>query len=100
MNRFHTTVCTVALILGCISAVHASPRQEVLPGPVPVEILSVLDGDTVSVKARVWIGSNVETSVRIAGIDAPRNQRQVRERAHPGGSREARSRKAPRGEWR
>ncbi len=31
----------------------------------------VLDGDTVSMRLRVWIGQEIETSVRIDGIDAP-----------------------------
>jgi len=49
----------------------ASVRQEVLPGPVTGRVITVLDGDTVILKAQIWIGTEVETSVRIAGIDAP-----------------------------
>ena len=42
-----------------------------MQGPMTGEVLNVLDGDTVNVKVRVWIGQEVETSIRIAGIDAP-----------------------------
>lgn len=48
----------------------ATPR-EVLPGPVPAELVRVVDGDTVLVSARIWLGQRVTVSVRLAGIDAP-----------------------------
>jgi endonuclease YncB( thermonuclease family) len=48
-----------------------SPRGDIVAGPLAGEVTGVLDGDTVSVRVHVWIGQEVETSVRIAGIDAP-----------------------------
>ncbi|MBI3440858.1 MAG: thermonuclease family protein [Proteobacteria bacterium] len=68
MTRIYTTI---VLLLLCFSAAEASPRQEVIRGPVPATVLRVIDGDTVAVKAHVWIGEEVETSIRIDGIDAP-----------------------------
>ena len=59
------------LFLTLSLASEASVRQEVLPGPVAGDVVKVLDGDTLAVRARVWIGTAVETSVRIEGIDAP-----------------------------
>lgn len=50
---------------------QASVRGEVLPGPVMGRVTGVIDGDTLSVRLRVWIGQEIETSVRLAGIDAP-----------------------------
>ncbi len=44
---------------------------ETLPGPVPAEVVRVIDGDTIQVRARIWLGQNVETLVRLAGIDTP-----------------------------
>ena len=29
---------------------------EMLPGPIPAEIVSVVDGDTISVRAHIWLG--------------------------------------------
>lgn len=52
--------------------VHAA---ETLPGPVPADILAVIDGDTVTVRARIWLGQDVVTNVRIDGIDAPESNR-------------------------
>lgn len=43
----------------------------VIPGPVPAEYLSAYDGDTVTVRAWIWPGQSVETSVRVRGIDTP-----------------------------
>lgn len=35
------------------------------------EVLDVLDGDTVRVRAKVWLNHMVETLVRVRGIDTP-----------------------------
>lgn len=45
--------------------------DEVIPGPIPATVLRIIDGDTVRVRARVWLDQDIETSVRIAGIDTP-----------------------------
>lgn len=44
---------------------------ETIAGPVPARVLNVIDGDTVIVRARVWLGQDVEVRVRLEGIDAP-----------------------------
>ena len=46
-------------------------RRQAIPGPVPARVLEVIDGDTLLVSARIWIGQEVETLVRLAGVDAP-----------------------------
>lgn len=43
----------------------------VLPGPIPVEVIEVVDGDTLAVEARIWLDQRVTTRVRLAGIDTP-----------------------------
>jgi endonuclease YncB( thermonuclease family) len=40
-----------------------------LPGPVPARVLRVIDGDTVRVRAHIWLGQEVETNVRLKGVD-------------------------------
>lgn len=72
MNLRHARLCATLLFFMTFSpAAIASPRQEVLAGPLTGEVLNVLDGDTINVKIHVWIGQEIETSVRINGIDAP-----------------------------
>ncbi|MHA1599946.1 MAG: thermonuclease family protein [Alphaproteobacteria bacterium] len=51
--------------------VLSSPAGERLSGPIGAQVLRVLDGDTLEVSARIWLGQAVETRVRLAGIDAP-----------------------------
>lgn len=46
-------------------------RREVLLGPVPARLIQVIDGDTLLVVARIWLGHQVKTRVRLAGVDAP-----------------------------
>ena len=46
-------------------------HAETLPGPVPAEIVRVVDGDTVRVRAKIWLDLHLDVLVRIRGIDAP-----------------------------
>lgn len=47
------------------------PVQAAEVGPVNADVVRVIDGDTVEVRAAVWLGQSVVTRVRLAGIDAP-----------------------------
>jgi endonuclease YncB( thermonuclease family) len=53
---------------------HAE-AAEPIPGPVPAEIVDIVDGDTISVRARIWPGQFVETRVRLRGVDTPETRR-------------------------
>ena len=48
-----------------------SRSAEILAGPVPARLLRVIDGDSISVRARIWLGQDVQTLVRIDGVDTP-----------------------------
>lgn len=61
------TVITSGLALAAFDAAAG----EVLAGPIPAEVVNVVDGDTIVVRARIWLGQNLETRVRLAGVDAP-----------------------------
>lgn len=75
--RFMTTVVAAPFVLtvaGFRLAAGISSDAvagETLPGPVAARVVRVIDGDTVRVRATVWLGSTVEVDVRLAGIDAP-----------------------------
>jgi endonuclease YncB( thermonuclease family) len=45
--------------------------REVFPGPVTAEVERVVDGDTLEVRARIWLGQELLVLVRLRGIDAP-----------------------------
>lgn len=63
-------------ILGAILATGAgtggaTASPPILPGPILAEVIDVLDGDTIAVRATIWLGQVVETNVRVDGLDAP-----------------------------
>lgn len=72
------------LTLVWLLAAPASPLRagEPLAGPVPAVVTAVVDGDTLEVRARIWLGQELTTRVRLAGIDAPETRSDCpRERA-------------------
>ncbi|MEE8563741.1 MAG: thermonuclease family protein [Alphaproteobacteria bacterium] len=57
-------------------------QRDVLEGPVKARVIRVRDGDTLVVRARIWVGQEIVIHARIAGIDAPElRARCPRERA-------------------
>jgi len=40
-------------------------------GPVTARVEKIVDGDTLDVRAAIWLGQTIEARIRIAGIDAP-----------------------------
>jgi micrococcal nuclease len=59
---------TVTTTLGATSPAAAT---EVISGPYTGVVTNVIDGDTLEVRVMVWLGQEVVTHVRIAGIDTP-----------------------------
>ena len=58
----------ILALVALLSPAHATGR---LAGPVEAEVLRVIDGDSLVVRARIWLGQTVETHVRLTGIDTP-----------------------------
>jgi len=46
-------------------------RAEALEGPVSATVNRVIDGDTIEVRAAIWLGQTLTIRVRIDGVDAP-----------------------------
>jgi hypothetical protein len=44
---------------------------DVLAGPVPAQVVRVVDGYIIEVRAHIWLGRDILTLVRLAGVDAP-----------------------------
>lgn len=49
----------------------AAFASDLLAGPVLAKVVRVVDGDTLLVRAHIWLGQEVETAVRLEGIDTP-----------------------------
>ncbi len=75
LRPFGRLVAVVAALLLCLLGAGGDTSRsgavEVLSGPVPATVIEVVDGDTVKVRARIWLGQDLSTRVRLAGIDAP-----------------------------
>ncbi len=63
---FRSSVVFLILLSGALK-VHG----DALPGPIPAEVIKIVDGDTIKVRATIWVDQTVEVSVRLRGIDAP-----------------------------
>jgi micrococcal nuclease len=57
------------VLLGIV-AVGGTPADR-LPGPIAATVIGVVDGDTLVVRAHIWLHQSVETHVRLRGIDTP-----------------------------
>ncbi len=55
------------LVPGHVSAAPSAP----LSGPVTAHVERVIDGDTIEVRAHIWLDQDVVVSVRLSGIDTP-----------------------------
>lgn len=62
---------TAASARASVEASENAALPATVPGPVRAAVVNVIDGDTILVRADVWIGQVVETRVRLLGIDAP-----------------------------
>lgn len=65
---------TIIFLLSVLTA-PAAFAQQPIPGPLEAEVLRVIDGDTIEVRAFIWPGHSVETRVRLADVDAPEIRR-------------------------
>ena len=61
----------IACALLATSAAGGLAGAEVLPGPVLAEVVEIIDGDTLAVRARIWLDQTIEARVRLSGVDAP-----------------------------
>lgn len=63
---------SLQLVLGETRAAEMeSTSPGPLAGPVPAIVEGVVDGDTLRVRARIWLDQEVRVLVRVAGIDTP-----------------------------
>jgi micrococcal nuclease len=84
--------------VGITGAVALAPDPDLLPGPIPAEVVEVIDGDTLRVRAQVWIDLELETLVRLRGIDTPELRGQCEaEKARARAAKEALARLAAAG---
>lgn len=75
-------LCAAAFALVAATGAIHLVRADALPGPVRAEVLSVIDGDTILVRARIWLDLELSVHVRLAGVDAPELRGRCAEERH------------------
>jgi micrococcal nuclease len=67
------TLIAGAILLGLAPRAGAQdvPFLRVIPGPVPAQVLRVIDGDSLEVRAYVWPRSVETYQIRVLGVDTP-----------------------------
>jgi len=61
----------LAIAISFLTIPLSVAHTETLSGPIPAEVLRVVDGDTLHVRAHIWLGQQLEIMVRLEGIDVP-----------------------------
>ncbi len=59
------------LIAALLALPGVAMAADTLPGPIQAEVIRIIDGDTIEVRAKIWLDQYIETGVRLAGLDAP-----------------------------
>ena len=62
---------TAAALFAALALPATLSARERLPGPIEADVVRVHDGDTLQVRARIWLGQVINTKVRLAGVDTP-----------------------------
>lgn len=66
---------TLFLLILLSASFSTAKARDRLAGPIPATVERVIDGDTIVVRARIWLDMEITTHVRIADIDTPELRR-------------------------
>ena len=70
-NRIRPVARLGIVFLFTVAGNLGPAAAETLSGPVEADVIRVVDGDTLAVRARIWIGLDLVVNARIRGIDTP-----------------------------
>jgi len=68
-SRFLFLGC--ALLLAAFLVRQSSAARDMVAGPVPAQVVEVSDGDTLRVRARIWLDQDLLIWVRLDGVNSP-----------------------------
>ena len=63
-----------AILASALASAHLQGADRIA-GPVAADVVEVIDGDTIAVRAHIWPGHIVETRVRLDRVDTPETRR-------------------------
>lgn len=70
-NHYRFVSFRFLLAVGPLLGFEMPALAETLSGPVAADVIRVIDGDTLALRARIWIGLDLVVNARIRGIDTP-----------------------------
>lgn len=70
-RRLRIPLWLATALAALVAASGDAGMRDTLAGPVAAEVVEIVDGDTLAVRARIWLGQELETRVRLAGVDTP-----------------------------
>lgn len=72
-RRFFMYPFSIVMALCAFLIVFNQPlyAKEVLKGPIEAKVVEVIDGDTLHVLAKIWLGQEISIRVRLSNIDTP-----------------------------
>ena len=65
--RYTLLFCCVVL---CVPP-STGQAKETISGPIQAEVVKVVDGDTIRVKAKIWLGLDKTIKVKFNGVQSP-----------------------------
>ncbi len=65
--------CFVFLLLFPLIG-NAKKNKDILRHSYPIQVIKVIDGDTISVRVPIWLGQMKEIDIRLKGVDTPEIQ--------------------------
>ena len=74
MYRFLLCCGVIAVALGTSLPAFAGSARSIA-GPVEAYVEKVVDGDTLKVRAKIWLDHEIKVLVRVKGIDTPELRR-------------------------
>ncbi|MDP6172861.1 MAG: nuclease [Rhodospirillales bacterium] len=69
--KFIRLLIFAALFFGLTPGMGGVKAGGELKGHIRARVIRVVDGDTLLIRTRIWLGQEVETRLRLANIDAP-----------------------------
>ena len=63
-------VLSVICVLSLSPLISVAQAKQVLPGPFPLELVEVIDGDTFRARVDIWLGQSVTVRVRLKQTQA------------------------------
>ena len=71
-KTFSILVKKYLLLTKQLTLIHPQAHaKDILEGPIKAKVLRVIDGDTIEVKAHIWVDQHIQTKIKLKNVQAP-----------------------------